>query len=360
METFRVRPTQVHPGDNTAASTASAWRIRVRMDDRPGTLARIAIRLADLECNILGLSVLPVPGGVLDEIVLRPATGLPRQLVIDAIREEGCECSAIVDADLTELVDPAAATLTAAKLAVEEPGGLAEVLRGVLAADIVTKVPSIEANPARTEGGHRAVFPVGDGTAFVARRRWSPFVELELSRAIALIRLMTAVRDNVTGPIVLDRPDGAAVVLRKGVPGDAEAVSALHQRCSMTTLFHRYHTGLRTVPRRWLHRLLMPPRGVSLLAVCGRDVVGFGQLIPAADGGAAEVSLLIEDSWQRQGIGTALLARLAVLATAKGERELTAVCLPGDDSLFRTAARAGLRSERVPGDSGTLRFRLAH
>ncbi|MBB5856646.1 GNAT family N-acetyltransferase [Amycolatopsis umgeniensis] len=357
METYRVLPAQVHPGEETAA--ASAWRVRIRVDDRPGTLARIAIRLADLECNILGLSVLPVPGGVLDEIVLRPATGLPRQLLVDAIRDEGCECSAVIDADLAELVDPATATLAAAKRAVEEPGGLAEVLRGVLAADVVTKVPSIEANPARTEGGHRAVFPAGDGgTAFVARRRWSPFVELELSRAVALTGLMSAVRDNVTGPIVLDRPDGAAIVLRKGVPGDAEAVSALHQRCSMTTLFHRYHTGMRAVPRRWLHRLLMPPRGSSLLAVCGRDVIGLGQLIPSANGGAAEVSLLVEDSWQRQGIGTALLSRLAVLAEAGGERELAAVCLPGDDSLYRTAARIGLRPERTPGDSGTLRFRL--
>lgn len=329
METYRVRPSQTYPGDETAF--ASAWRIRVRMDDRPGTLARVAIRLADLECNILGLSVLPVPGGVLDEIVLRPAAGLPQQVLIDAIRDEGCECSGIVDADLTELVDPASAALTSAKRAVEDPAGLAEVLRDMLSADLVTNVPSLEANPARTEGGHRAVFPAGDGTAFVARRRWSPFVELELSRAVALIGLYTAVRDNVAGPIVLDRAGGAAIVLRKGIPGDAEAVSALHQRCSMATLFDRYHTGMRTVPRRWLHRLLMPPRGISLLAVCGHDVIGLGQLIPSADGGAAEVSLLVEDSWQRQGIGVALLARLAVLAKTGGLSELTAVCLADDD-----------------------------
>ncbi len=355
METYRVRATQVLSGEETTSS--AVWRIRVRMDDRPGTLARIAIRLADLECNILGLSVLPVPGGVLDEIVLRPAKGLPQQVLIDAVREEGCECSGIVDADLTELVDPASATLTSAKRAVEDPAALGEVLRDVLAADLVTLVPSLEANPSRTESGHRAVFPAGNDTAFVARRRWSPFVELELTRAVALIGLHTAVRENVAGPIVLDRPDGAAVVLRKGVPGDAEAVSALHQRCSMATLFHRYHTGLRAVPRRWLHRLLMPPRGISLLAVCGREVIGLGQLISAPDGAAAEVSLLVEDSWQRQGIGTALLARLAVVATAKGEYELSAVCLPGDDALFRTAARAGLHPERAIDDS-SLRLAL--
>jgi GNAT superfamily N-acetyltransferase len=330
--------------------TPSAWRVRIRMDDRPGTLARVAIRLADLGCNILGLTVLPVPGGVLDEVVLRPAAGLPRRELMDAIRAEGCECTAIVDADLRELVDPASATLAAARRAIDDPARLADVLRDVLAADVVTLVPAAEANPARTESGHRAAFQLGDDRALVARRRWAPFVQLELTRAAALIRLLAAARQNLSGAVVLDRPDGAAVVLRKGVPGDAEAVSELHRRCSKATLFRRYHSGLHTLPRRWLHRLLMPPRGTSVLAVCGREVIGLAQLIPAP-GGKAEISLLVEDGWQRQGIGSALLARIAALADAEGINELSAHCLAGDDVMARTAARAGLRVERADGDA---------
>ncbi|MDT8914296.1 GNAT family N-acetyltransferase [Amycolatopsis sp. PS_44_ISF1] len=327
------------------------------MDDRPGTLARIAIRLADLECNILGLTVLPVPGGVLDEIVLRPATGLPKELLAVAIRDEGCECSGIVDADVRELRDTASFALSAARRAVDAPDRLAEVLREVLAADLVTCVPAPEGNPGRTESGHRAVFPLDAATVLVARRRWSPFVELELTRASALITLLAAARHNLSGAVALDRPDGAAVVLRPGTPRDADAVSDLHQRCSKETLFRRYHTGVRTVPRRWLHKLLMPPRGSSVLAVHGREVVGLGQLIPQPDG-TAEVSLLVEDAWQGDGIGTALLARLVALAVAAGHPELTAVCLPGDDTMSRTAARAGLRTERSTTDSSDLRLFL--
>jgi GNAT superfamily N-acetyltransferase len=356
MTTSRALPQHGRPAAVEEPATPSAWRVRVRMHDHPGTLARIAIRLADLECNILGLTVLPVPGGVLDEIVLRPATGLPRQHVVNAIRDEGCECTAIVDADVHELVDPASATLLAARRAVDDPARLAEVLKDVLAADVVTLVPATEANPGRTEGGHRAVFELGAGTALVARRRWAPFVQLELTRADALVTLLTAAARNVAGPVVLDRPDGAAIVLRKGVPGDADAVSELHRRCSMATLFRRYHTGVRTVPRRWLHRLLMPPRGTTVLAVFGREVIGLAQLIPSASG--AEISLLVEDDWQRQGIGTALLARLTVLAEARGITELTADCLPGDDVLPRTAARAGLRTERGTEDGAKLRLFL--
>lgn len=357
METSRALP---QPGRTAVAeepAAPSAWRVRIRMHDHPGTLARIAIRLADLECNILGLSVLPVPGGVLDEIVLRPATGLPRRHLVDAIRAEGCECTAIIDADVHELVDPSASTLLAARRAIDDPARLAEVLKDVLAADVVTLVPAAEANPARTESGHRAVFALTDGGTLVARRQWAPFVQLELTRAEALVTLLAAAARNAAGPVVLDRPDGAAIVLRKGVPGDADAVAELHRRCSMATLFRRYHTGVRTVPRRRLHRLLVPPRGTSVLAVFGREVIGLAQLIPTLTGGA-EISLLVEDDWQQQGIGTALLARLAVLAEAQGIRELSAECLAGDDILPRTAARAGLRTERSIDDGARLRLFL--
>ncbi|WP_255375586.1 ACT domain-containing protein [Saccharomonospora sp. CUA-673] len=87
------------PGDVTDGDPVTAtWRLRVRMDDRPGTLARVAIRLADLECNILGVTVLPVPGGVLDEIVVRPAPGITRADVIGALDHEDCECVGVADA----------------------------------------------------------------------------------------------------------------------------------------------------------------------------------------------------------------------------------------------------------------------
>ena len=358
MEISSALKTQVAEMLTIAGDTAAeTWRLRIRMDDRPGMLARIAIRMADLECNILGLSVLPVPGGVLDEVVIRPATGLTKEQLISAIEAEGCQCSGITDADVRELVDVAAANLAAARRAVDDPARYADVLGEVLAADLVTVVPLTEANPARTESGHRAVFAVDGTDALVARRRWAPFAQLELARAEALLGLLDSVRVNVSGPAVATCADGAAVVLRLGQPGDADAVLALHDRCSKETLFQRYHGGMHTRPRRWLHRLLMPPRGQSVLAVCGREVVGLGQLISAGAGEIAEVSLLVEDAWQRKGIGTALMARLAAIAASRGHRTLLAVALPGRDAIYRTALRAGLDTDD-PEEEGLLRITL--
>ncbi|PXY19766.1 GCN5 family acetyltransferase [Prauserella muralis] len=356
-ETARPAPLAAWPGGEPGSATGT-WRLRVRMDDRPGTLARLAIRLADLECNILGLAVLPVPGGVLDEIVLRPATGLTRAQLVRALRDEDCECLGVTDADVRELVDSSAASLAAATRAIADPAALADAVRDVLAADMVTVVPGGEANPGRTEGGHRAVFAAGADRMVVARRLWAPFVRQELARAEALLCLLGAVRANVAGPAVVTCADGASVVLREGRPGDADAVLSLHGRCSPATLFHRYHTGMHTVPRRWLQRLLLPPGGTSVVAACGRDVVALGQVIPEPGGDVAEISLLVEDAWQRNGLGAALLRRLAVLATARGHRELAAVCLPGTDGVRRTALRAGLRAAPAPDDTGVLRIEL--
>jgi GNAT superfamily N-acetyltransferase len=71
-------------------------------------------------------------------------------------------------------------------------------------------------------------------------------------------------------------------------------------------------------------------------------VIGIGQLIRTPRPEEAEVSLLIEDSWQHNGIGTALLRRLAGTARAEGHSELVAWCLPGESGFERTAIRAGI------------------
>lgn len=331
----------VGPAAAGRADRGVIWRFRVRMDDRPGTLARIAIRLADLGCNVLGLSVIPVPGGVLDEIMVRPPADLTPPDLVDALRGEGCDCSPVAPASVRELRDAATATLAAASRAVNEPARWSEVVRELVAADMVTVVPLSEANPDRTEGGHRVVLRTG-ATAVVLRRLWAPFTDVELARVDHLLGLLAAVEANVAAPAAVLCDDGSAVVLRGGKPGDAEAVSSLHGRCSMETLHHRYHTGTRTLPRRWLHRLLVPPRGISVLAVCGREVIALGQLIPSEDPEAAEVSLLVEDAWQRKGVGTALLSRLAAVAESQGYRTVHAVCLPTEERVHRAALRAGL------------------
>ncbi|WP_199438898.1 GNAT family N-acetyltransferase [Umezawaea beigongshangensis] len=325
--------------DLPTSKTAPAWRLRVELDDSPGALARITIRLAERDCNVLALAVIPVPGGVLDELVVRAAPDVLPADLVEAVRAEGGRCAGITAADVRDLVDAPTAALRAARDAARDPGAVVEALRAVLAADSVEVAPSAEEEP---ESGHRVVLTTGEGVVLVARRGWAPFTGVEVARARALVDLLVDTGGPARLPVAALSDDGAALVLRLGRPVDEDAVADLHARCSMPTLFSRYHSGMRSVPRRWLHRLLSPPRGSTLLAQCADRVVGMGQLIRTAEPGCAEVSLLVEDAWQRRGVGTALLAALAGAARGAGYREMVAWCLPTESGLVRAAARVGL------------------
>ncbi|SES00054.1 GNAT family N-acetyltransferase [Actinokineospora terrae] len=315
----------------------TTWRLRVRLDDRPGALARVTARLAARDCNVLGLSVLPVPGGVVDEIVVNtPDTCSPADLVTD-LRAEGGRSVAITRADVRHLVDRTTAALRATGAALRDPSATAEAVRVILGADSVA--PADAGSDPADEGGHRVVLALTEDTRLVARRGWAPFTEVELARVTALSEVLGATHSTATAVVT---STGAGIVLRPGTPADAEAVADLHARCSAKTLFTRYHAGMRALPRRWLHRLLQPPRGTTLLAMCGTRVVGIGQVIRTADPAEAEISVLVEDGWQRQGLGAAMIGRLGSLARATGHDRLVAWCLPAEAGFVRAATASGL------------------
>ncbi|WP_018681083.1 GNAT family N-acetyltransferase [Actinokineospora enzanensis] len=324
--------TPIYPG------RPDTWRLRVQLDDRPGALARVATRLAARDCNVLGLAVLPVPGGVVDEIVVHTPGGVAPADLIDDIRAEGGRCLGITGADVHDLVDHTTAVLRATAAALGESAVVAESVRTLLGADAVTVVDSGSGD----QRGHRVVLDLGPGLTMLARRGWAPFTEVELARAAAFGEVLAAAEVAVAEPTAVITTTGAGLVLRPGTPADADAVAALHARCSAQSLFTRYHAGLRTLPRRWLHRLLQPPRGTTLLALCGNDVVAMAQLIPTNDPAEAEISVLVEDGWQRQGLGTAMITRLGTLARAAGHRRMIAWCLPAEAGFARTATATGL------------------
>jgi GNAT superfamily N-acetyltransferase len=324
--------------------TPTTWRIRVRLDDRPGALARVTTRLAARDCNVLGLSVLPVPGGVVDEIVVSTPPGVPPAALVDDLRAEGGKGVGITHADVHDLVDGTTAALRATAAALRDPSTAAEAVRAVLGADSVATEDGVGDragdSPGNGAGDGGVVLP--GGARLAPRRGWAPFTEVELARAAALVDVLAAAETAAAGPSAVVTASGAGVVLREGTPADADAVSDLHSRCSAQTLFARYHAGVRTLPRRWLHRLLQPPRGRTLLAVAGTSVIGMAQVIRTGDPAEAEISVLVEDSWQRQGVGTALLGRLGGLARAAGHARLVAWCLPSETGFERAATASGL------------------
>jgi GNAT superfamily N-acetyltransferase len=317
------------------------WRLRVELNDRPGTLAKLATSLAARDCNILALTVLPVPDGVIDDLIVSTPEGLRPAELVTLVRSVGGRCAGIAMAEMTDLTDAPTAALRVATKLVDRSAGYAESVRDLLDADAVEPADPTTGDASAASGGRQVTVRAADDTDLVLRRGWAPFTEVELARSAALADLVRAMGDPSIGASAVVTPDGAGIVLRDSLPSDNDAVSAMHDRCSRSTLFARYHAGTRSIPRRLLNRLLAPPRGGTVVGVMGHQVVAVGQLINTNDPAVGEVSLLVEDDWQGQGIGAALLTHLVRSARAAGHTELFGWCLPDERGLVKAARRAG-------------------
>ena len=144
---------------------------------------------------------------------------------------------------------------------------------------------------------------------------------------------------------------GAGISFRPGGPGDVSAALAMHQRCSPRTLGLRYH-GPVADAGRYLDHLLSPNFGQSLAAqTANGTIVGLGHLL--WDGDEGEVALLVEDAWQRRGIGGELLRRLVGLAVQAGCESIYAVTQVTNSGMVALMRRLALPLEYQVQD-GTL------
>jgi GNAT superfamily N-acetyltransferase len=124
---------------------------------------------------------------------------------------------------------------------------------------------------------------------------------------------------------------------------DLAGISAMWERCSLATRIGRFHAPVRDIPASYLETVLADPAS-SLVAGPGRAgaVVALASLIPGG-GGSAELGVLVEDAWQRRGIGRRLVTELIAAASARQITEVTASVL---------AQNAGVADllRRVPGE----------
>lgn len=144
------------------------------------------------------------------------------------------------------------------------------------------------------------------GGAITVERPYLPFTPTEFARARALVELDARLGPRVPrSHDVLTLPEGNEITVRRADGSDQAAARAMHDRCSERTLGLRYH-GPVSDADRYLGHLLSPRFGRTLAATTASGkLVALGHLL--WDGDETEVALLIEDDWQRRGIGSELL-----------------------------------------------------
>lgn len=145
-----------------------------------------------------------------------------------------------------------------------------------------------------------------------------------------------------------------SVIVRPSAAQDLGAVAQMHGRCSARSLLDRYRRGGRPPAVTALDRALRRPYAVVAVIAHG-DVIAFGGLEPDPHHSAHCVALgvLVEDGWQRLGIGAALTTHLAGVAQVAGYRELIGYPATAVAAAQRLMIEVG-RTRMVPGSDNHL------
>ncbi|MGW7412841.1 GNAT family N-acetyltransferase [Streptomyces sp. NPDC054863] len=307
------------PGE---ARETSLWRMRTTVQDEPGSLAALCTVLARLRVDILTLQTHPLGDGTVDELLLRSPADLQARDLSREVAAIGARDTWLERADAHDLVDAPTRVLGLATRTALDAAELPLALRQLLGRCTIHSLPATTLT-GRPTGQSAPVEGVLEGTvmrlrdpsggAITVERPYLPFTPTEFARARALVEL-----DARLGPRlprsqdVLTLPEGNAITVRRAGPDDIEAALAMHERCSERTLNLRYHGPVGDADR-YLNHLLSPRYGRTLaVQTASGRLVALGHLL--WDGDETEVALLVEDAWQRRGIGSELLSRLVALA----------------------------------------------
>lgn len=331
------------------------WRVHVELEDRPGRLGDLAAAVGGSGCNIVSLTVhgeRGPDGTVTDELMVDARDEVAATELADRIRRADIGCTLAVPVLAGELRDPVTTALALARRVARNPDAAAAAVASLL---------------------HARPLGTGDVAPHVHRMRvlgrelrlgrsW-PFTATEASRAAMLVEMAELKAEGADPHIAMGTVmlgDGSEVELRMVDPSHAPLIGALHARCTPSTRRARFLNPSPTLPPDELAEMLTGESGkgdgIVALTLDGGSVVGLATLDPL-DRGSASLSVLVEDSWQVRGVGTALIRRAVEVAADAGWHELVAQAHPGNLRITRLVRRAGLRPSAQLVD-GLLRIRI--
>ncbi|MFG2420968.1 GNAT family N-acetyltransferase [Streptomyces sp. NPDC048448] len=338
------------PGETgeTAAGATVLWRMRTTVRDEPGSLAALCTALAHLRVDILSLQTHPLAEGTVDEFLLRAPAGLAASGITRALSLAGGSGTWIERADAHDLVDAPTRVLGLATRTALDAAELPLALRQLLGRCTIRSLPARSPGSGRAEEGAPVEGALEDtvmrlrapeGGVITVERPYLPFTPTEFARARALVELDARLGPRIPrGQDMLTLPEGNEITVRRVDVSDLPAAKAMHERCSSRTLNMRYHGPVGDADR-YLNHLLSPRFGRTLAVrtPSGR-MVGLGHLL--WDGDETEIALLVEDDWQRRGIGGELLGRLVAMAVEAGCESVYAVTQASNTGMV--AAMRGL------------------
>jgi GNAT superfamily N-acetyltransferase len=175
---------------------------------------------------------------------------------------------------------------------------------------------------------------------------------------------MTALRfDNLRQHSdILRLRTGKSMTVRFVEPRDAEALQGYFRALSVRSRYNRFLGAMRELPQTELGHFIHAGEDdrFSVIAVMMIDgfetIVGEARYGFEADTARFEFGLSIDDRWQGQGIGSALLRNLECRAAALGAERAFGDTLRSNDVMLGLARKSGFAFAPSPGDWKLVRF----
>ena len=148
-------------------------------------------------------------------------------------------------------------------------------------------------------------------------------------------------------------PDGTQLFFRAIHPTDEPRIRTLFYTLSQETIYYRFLQHMQTIPRKEILDMtyIDPRTEVAILATLpeayGEDVVALGRYYLDPRTNRAEAAFVVQDKWQRKGIGTFMLNHLIKIARRSGISGFTAEVLRANRPMQAVFNRANCKVRSV-------------
>lgn len=160
--------------------------------------------------------------------------------------------------------------------------------------------------------------------------------------------------------------DGAALRLRPIRPDDEPRLVELFKRLSPRTVYQRFFRVYDRLPEHWYHHFANVDYRTRLALVAEEQgarasLRAVARYEPGEAPGTTEIAMVVEDGWQRRGLGALLLDALLAAAEARGLRRFTADVLADNRPMLRVLSHlADVRRRELDGGVLTIEFERRH
>ena len=152
--------------------------------------------------------------------------------------------------------------------------------------------------------------------------------------------------------------EGTDIFIRPIRPEDAPLLVDLFDSLSPRTVYLRFFSPLKTLPRSMLARFTQIDydRHIALVAISqsqsNEKMLGVARVILGRTLTEAEFSVVVSDKWQGKGIGAALLQRCLDIARERGIQKVTGSVLAENIQMLTLGRKLGFKIKKEPGVSG--------